>query len=100
MITDRTNLIPLVFSSWFNDPEIRKAAALVSKKLEEGNICYNINDPGISGDDKIDIRVLESSEFVTTDPVNNIQPMVLHSGKLYLHRYFSYETIIIEKIRK
>ena len=48
---------------------------------------------------RIDKKVLQSSDLVSSDD-RNVQPFVFYNDKLYLHRYFSYETEIIDSIKR
>ena len=92
------NSIHDVFASYFEDKLIQKVAFLVSKKLEEGHICLDLNQYDQSGNDQINIDEIEKHQLVSTDADNNIQPFILLNDKLYLHRYHAYETIILNKI--
>ncbi|NOU60590.1 exodeoxyribonuclease V subunit alpha [Marinifilum caeruleilacunae] len=96
------------FASFFKDEMLETAAYLVSKKLEEGHTCINIEDFNSKlaqierneGSLKpIDIDALKRSHFVS-EKAGEIQPFILHDGNFYLHRYYSYETEIIEKIEQ
>ncbi len=94
------------FASFFMDEKIEIAAYAVSKKLEEGHTCLNIEsfNSNLSQSESegimlkpIDVDALKKSSFVS-EKVEEVQPFILHSGNFYLQRYFSYETEIIEKI--
>ncbi len=87
-----------IFADYFDDSALKKAAYLVSKKLEEGHICLDIAN--LNDEEKIDFEKLKNSHLVTSDPENNIQPFVLFNNKFYLQRYFYYESKILEKIKK
>ena len=93
------------FSSFFKDEQLRPFAWLLSKRMEEGHICIpvsdlwkesNMNPWPIPVDSK---GLYKSYDFVTTDP-NKQKPFVLFENKLYLHRYFQYETEIIRSIHR
>ena len=100
MFIDQKINIPDIFSEYFNDPIIKKVAYQVAKNLQEGNICLDLETYQQLEDMDIDINNLITSPFVTNEPFTNVQPFVFWDNKLYLHRYFSYETIIIEKIKE
>lgn len=93
------------FANFFDDVELRPFAYLVSKKLMDGHICVNLDDIDIDEELKstafkdtiISMNHLEESNYVTSD-INERAPFFYQGGNLYLHRYFSYETHIIEKI--
>ena len=90
--------IPEIFSRSFSDPLIIKLAFLISAKLEEGNICTDLNRYNSENDDKINIDKLKNSAFVSQNAASNIQPFILDGNNVYLHRYFDYETRILKKI--
>lgn len=96
------------FASFFKDEKLETAAYALSKKLEEGHTCLNIESfnskldqiewEGISLK-PIEIDALRRSPFVSED-AEVVKPFILYNGNLYLHRYFSYETEIVEKIEQ
>jgi exodeoxyribonuclease V alpha subunit len=93
------NTIHDTFAAYFKNAILQNAAYWVSKKLEEGHICLDLEDELFSENNNIDKEKLLSLDLVTTDPQKNIQPFVLFNNKLYLQRYFYYETGIIDKIK-
>ena len=97
MKSDSQHSIHETFADYFDDPVVRKAAYLISKKLEEGHICLDLED--LNEEEKINLEKLKNSPFVTTNPSQNIQPLVLLNNKLYLQRFFHYESQILKKIK-
>jgi exodeoxyribonuclease V alpha subunit len=96
------------FASFFKDEQLEAAAYAVSQKLEEGHTCLNIENYNIklsedeSQENKlaaIDIEAVRKSSFVS-ESLDKVQPFILHKGNLYLQRYFSYESEIINKIEQ
>ncbi len=96
------------FASFFKDKKLETAAYVVSKKLEEGHTCVNIesfnkalkeNDSNEQVLMPVEKEELRKSPFVSEDP-DEVQPFILHNGNFYLQRYFSYETEIIDKIQQ
>lgn len=93
------------FASFFNDKYIEAAAYAVSLKLAEGHTCVNIanynaeleesEDEGVM---PIDVEQLLHSRFVS-EGGDDVQPFIYYNGHVYLQRYFSYETEIIERIQ-
>lgn len=94
------------FAEFFGAEALKPFAYLVSKKLSEGHICVELSD--------IESEMEESSFYIkeevpdvgalTNEPLvsfkdGNKQPFVLHNNKLYLQRYFNYETIILNRIK-
>ncbi len=90
------------FAELFKSEILKPYAYLVSKKLSEGHICLDINE--IQSEDLpetysklIDYNNLKKEAFVAASN-EEIQPFILHNNRLYLQRYFNYETIIIKRI--
>ncbi len=100
-----------VFAEYF--PKIKPWAYAVSEALSEGSICVNTEvyktdvesgikvNPCISEDELLDLRTLDESDFVTSNPAIKLSPFVLEEGKfLYMQRYFEYQARIAEKINR
>ncbi len=93
-------------------PAIYAAAALVSKALQDGSICINLKDMAglrvINQPAALDIvlpdvrrwrELLLDSSLVGMP--GDYRPLILDdSHRLYLHKYFKYETSLIENIRR
>jgi exodeoxyribonuclease V alpha subunit len=95
------------FAAFFADDKLQPYAYLVSKKLSEGHICLELDDlntetaelpPGFQGQ-LLDTSVLSGMPFVTRNN-DHKQPFVLCNNKLYLQRYFNYETLILNRLRE
>lgn len=95
------------FAEFFKSETLKPFAFLVSKKLSEGHICLNLSDAANelseSGFDRSQaggksIERLKSETFVTVKDGPK-QPFVLHNNRLYLQRYFNYETVILKRIK-
>jgi exodeoxyribonuclease V alpha subunit len=92
-----------------NSPEIFLAAALVSRYQEEGHICLDLaalagkplgNDqtgslicPRLSGWG----RILEASSAVGKP--GDFRPLILDGSRLYLYRYWDYETKLANNLK-
>ncbi|HET8828471.1 MAG TPA: exodeoxyribonuclease V subunit alpha [Pelobium sp.] len=95
------------FASFFKSETLKPLAYLVSKKLAEGHICVDLNDIDEEADElppyylAIDkaIKNIENDQLVTKD-ASNKQPFVLHQNRLYLQRYFNYESAILNRIEE
>lgn len=93
------------FASFFKSKTIQAFAYLVSKNLSEGHICLPLNDfenlrsqlPPYYQQD-FDIYKL-SKEALLSHQVDERKPFVLYQNNLYLHRYFFYESNILNKIK-
>ncbi len=108
-----------VFAEYFKECE--SIAYALSAKLGEGNICldleqYKMELPGILNAQQAKELFVESDskfwvspegfesqcnegKYVTCDP-SVLKPFIVHMGHAYLHRYFTYETQIIDNIRR
>ncbi len=92
------NTIHDIFASYFQDTSIQRLAYTVSKKLEEGHICLDLDLIDAHSKDDLDIKSILSSPYLTRDVEQDLKPFVLHNNKIYLQRYFYYETHILNKI--
>ena len=84
-----------LFSLFFQDERLRPYAEALSQKMLHGHVC-------LAGDflKEYDRKVLaQITSYVTVDPTGT-KPFVLQGDKLYLHRYFRYETMILASIKR
>ncbi|WP_223151419.1 exodeoxyribonuclease V subunit alpha [Chitinophaga varians] len=93
------------FAEYFEVPVLKPYAYLLSKKLSEGHICLDLdaiseeqeNLPGF-------YQIQENGAApLTTIPLvgkngNDSQPFVLFQNRLYLQRYYRYETSFLQHI--
>jgi exodeoxyribonuclease V alpha subunit len=94
------------FASFFKSETLKPYAYLVSKKLDEGHICLHLKDipkeikkpPFIDIDKELDPRTELAGEKLVSKSDGAKQPFVLHNDRLYLQRYFNYESIILDRI--
>ncbi len=92
------------FAGFFPEPRLRPYAYLLSKKMQEGHICVHEQDVQAQLKDtpfeEAELKTPLSSldKFVATAP-NQILPFVLYNQRLYLQRYFTYESQILERIK-
>ncbi len=93
------------FAEYFKHDALKPFIYLVSKKLAEGHICLDLDDAAEEladnpyyQDVRIDRAGLNREDFVDTTAAGN-RPFVLHNRKLYLQRYFNYETQILRRLR-
>jgi len=104
MKQQKANDIHLQFASCFNDPVLEPYAYWLSKKMAEGHICIPLALPAEVKErpwsQLPDANLLSGlTEWVTTE-ATAIKPFVLQNSKLYLHRYFQYETWVLQSIRR
>lgn len=96
------------FAEFFKSETLKPFAFLVSKKLSEGHICVQVNEAAEELQDSPYYNagiVLNSSSKLRYDPLVTVkngakQPFVLHNNRLYLQRYFQYETAILSRIKE
>ncbi|PWG78533.1 exodeoxyribonuclease V subunit alpha [Pararcticibacter amylolyticus] len=102
-----TNDVHLQFAGFFRNETLRPYAWLVSKKLSEGHICLKLDDL------ETDMEILPeyfSNAFrapaaLAEEPMvghnpGDRKPFILYNNNLYLHKYFNYETRILNRIQK
>ena len=91
------------FASFFKSETLQPYAYLVSKKLSEGHICLRLEQLDTEKENlpayyKWNGVVDLLNEKLVTSAEGIKQPFVLHNKKLYLQRYFNYETMILNRI--
>lgn len=93
------------FADLFNEDAVKPWAWYLSKKLSEGHICISLHDGSIlrSGHpfnyQPDPAALLACESLVSTDPETK-KPFMVHEGKLYLQRYFQYETQLISAVKQ
>lgn len=95
------------FAEYFDIPALKPYAYLLSKKGSEGHICLHLDKIAAEKENlpesyqKIDTnnQLLESVPLVGTQG-NDKQPFVIYQNRLYLQRYFRYETDFLQRIRQ
>jgi exodeoxyribonuclease V alpha subunit len=93
------------FAEYFQMPALKPYAYLLSKKLSEGHICLHLDKPVEAATDlpafcdnlPAGSRSLRQIPLVAKDGNDN-QPFVLYQDRLYLQRYFRYETTFLQRI--
>jgi exodeoxyribonuclease V alpha subunit len=95
------------FAEFFKSNTLKPFAYLVSKKLSEGHICVQLNEIEKELEDSpfIDEKVvlqsrknLQSEQLVSAINAPK-QPFIIHNDRLYLQRYFNYETQILARLK-
>ena len=95
------------FAEYFDIPALKPYAYLLSKKGSEGHICLHLDKIKEETENlpeaykKIDTgnSILETIPLVGTDG-NDRQPFVLYQNRLYLQRYFRYETGFLQRVKQ
>lgn len=93
------------FAAFFESKTLQPFAYLVSKKLSEGHICFDLDElkeeqenlPNYYKNIILD-KITITKEPLVTSQNKPKQPFVLHNNKVYLQRYFNYESEILAKI--
>lgn len=91
------------FANYFPSKEIKPYLYLLSKSFSEGHVCIDLNNLDLNAlkeagfDEKLDLQTLENSDLVGNS--TEYKPLILYNNKLYLHRYYTYETSIFERIK-
>ncbi|MFC5282041.1 exodeoxyribonuclease V subunit alpha [Pedobacter alpinus] len=94
------------FASFFKSENLKPFAYLVSKKLSEGHICLILDAIDFENEEippyykplKVAIKYLADDGFVSSS-IEIKKPFILYQNRLYLQRYFHYETQILERIK-
>ncbi|MCP5351831.1 MAG: exodeoxyribonuclease V subunit alpha [Chromatiales bacterium] len=85
------------------------SAAWLSRRLADGHVCLTLGDAetadwlqtelGVTAPDTLTWRTaLEASAFVGAP--GDFQPLILDGDRLYLHRYWHYESTLAEMLRE
>ena len=99
-----TTDIFLQFAQAFPEPTLQPHAWLLAQRLQEGHICIEATDPekGTSGNPAgkyaSEQQLTQLTHWIGKQ--NEIAPFILHRNRLYLHRYFQYESAILHHIRR
>jgi len=92
------------FAEFFEDKNFWPYAYVLSKKLAEGNICIDLNDPTLfdastpySSIAPVD-TLLSNKQLLSTKDEGLHTPFIIDDHHLYFQRYYNYESICIDKI--
>jgi exodeoxyribonuclease V alpha subunit len=98
------------FADFFDETAVKPFAYLLSKQMQDGHICLDLNQAFLKVDypeifkmysieaDSLDPSSLKDSKVCSLN--NEKRPLVIHKNKLYLYRYFNYEGNIINYVEK
>ncbi len=87
-----TNDISQQFAHFFPGEILKGYAQQVFRKLSEGHVCLDLTSASSQQLDE-----LARQPFISTQ-TSDRQPFILHNNRLYLQRYFYYETTILDRI--
>lgn len=92
------------FAEYFNVPALKPYAYLLSKKLSEGHICLHLDQlPAAIEELPQQYYITPGSRHLENIPLvgkngDDKYPFVLYQNRLYLQRYFRYETSFLRRI--
>lgn len=95
------------FAEYFQVPALKPYAYLLSRKLSEGHICLHLDKrientsglPAFCENLPPGSRQLQQLPLVAKNG-SDTQPFVLYQERLYLQRYFRYETTFLRRIHQ
>jgi exodeoxyribonuclease V alpha subunit len=95
------------FAEYFGIPALKPYAYLLSKKLSEGHICLDLEKPPAGTEELPAFYALPpagsqplASIALVGKNGDDSHPFVLYQNRLYLQRYFRYETGFLNRIRQ
>ncbi|WP_349315822.1 exodeoxyribonuclease V subunit alpha [Chitinophaga sp. MM2321] len=94
------------FAEYFEVPALKPYAYLLSKKLSEGHICLHLDKVEEEQENLPPHYTIPENSIAALAPVplvgkdgNDSQPFVLYQNRLYLQRYYRYETNFLQHIK-
>ncbi len=95
------------FAEYFESEKLKPFAYLLSKKLKEGHICLPLDGLASEADllpPSYKFNLLQVAELKNESLVSDgnglKQPFIIHNNKMYLQRYFHYETLILNRVKQ
>lgn len=89
------------FAEYFGNENLKPYFYLLSKRLSDGHICLNVDNLDLS--DLPEAYKLPSLETIRNDDLVSTKeekkPIVFKNNRLYLERYYYYETVILNAIK-
>ncbi|MGG5599598.1 exodeoxyribonuclease V subunit alpha [Myroides sp. C8-3] len=93
MLNIFTSTKPEQFASFFTGDPVCKFAAALYQKMQEGHICIDISS------NQEDIQLLKQSAYVGFT-LDKVKPFIVQDSKLYLYKYYGYESDILSFIQR
>lgn len=100
---EKLNDVHQQFAEFFPDKHLHPYYYLLSKKLADGHICIPVTEVGFEILPEGYVAGLNEKQLTAEENISGEEathPIILVNGKLYLQRYFKYETFILGKIRE
>jgi exodeoxyribonuclease V alpha subunit len=95
------------FAEYFDIPALKPYAYLLSKKGSEGHICLHLDKIKEEQENLPESyqKIETSNSILETVPMvglngNDKQPFIIYQNRLYLQRYFRYETDFLQRIKQ
>jgi exodeoxyribonuclease V alpha subunit len=95
------------FAEYFESEKLKPFIYLLSKKLKEGHICLSLDELApqaefLPPNYKFNLTPIEEliHEPLVSDGNNPKQPFIIYKNKMYLQRYFYYETLILNRLKQ
>lgn len=108
---EKLNDVHYQFADFFEDKDLKPFAYLVSKRLQDGHICIELDEKELAKDyealpeyfkseiSELSIAKLNTKKEWVSINEQDKKPFIIFNGKLYLYRYFNYETQIISSLK-
>ncbi len=91
------------FASFFNTDPIYPFAYTLYQEMIDGHICFDLNEINKiciqEQEYQLDLQTLQKSAYITSD-INEKAPFYLDATKLYLFKYYNYESVIVDYINQ
>ena len=95
------------FAGFFKSDVLKPFAYLVSKRLAGGHICVDLDNINLLPEelpfvDEYGLAANKNNlvnEAMVAAQGEGKQPFIIHNGRIYLQRYFAYESAIVESVR-
>ena len=88
------------FASLFHNQSIFPYAEALSRQMADGHVCIDLKQLEDQTQTQDHIQHLRAIPNLVSTDESTIRPFVLNGSRLYLHRYFSYESDIIQSIKR
>lgn len=85
------------FAAYFENLFLAPFLYLLSKRFSEGHICLDLDDLDSEELKEAGFKYVNAEDLSEVDLVGNeedYQPFILWKNKLYMQRYFHYETVV------
>jgi len=92
------------FADFFNNKKLEPFLYLLSKRFSEGHICLDLEDIDQEEIKEAGFREIPNPETLSAENLigkeGDYQPFIVWNNKLYMQRYFNYESLVSNKIKE